>query len=616
MKSIEQLNSISRRSFLGSALAVGAALASPAEAQAPFATAVQRPPDPFPRTPHSVRSSIHVNQVGFLTAESKRAVVVATSKIPNLGFVVVDDAVTPRIRFKGMLTPCEQPASTPAPRGSQLYEARFDELATPGRYRVRLSDGTPSVTFTVDDHLYPQLIPLIHSYFEVQRCGSAKSLGHAECHRDDGIALNGPRAGAAIDGAGGWHDAGDYLKFVTTTSYVTAVMLSTYSRYPQLFRDHRSGARLPTLLAQAKVGLDWLMKMHPAPGEFYYQIGDAADHDRWRLPEQDCTENYPKWKPRTAHHGIGANLAGRTSASLAMAARIYGRFDREYAATCLRHAVEIFELGVANPITVSSLPADFYAERTWTDDMELGAVALFEATGDQAYLRRARDYSLLAGPAHDGLSVYNMHALAHSMLIGHVGGVDRARLVDYLRQDAEILVERSQPPYFLASPYSWGTAANAAGAAVTCQLYAAVASPADSEKYLKLAQSQRDYILGCNPFGRSFLIGAGVNYPQFPHHQIANLRSLELAGALIGGPADVKSLRKEKLALDDCDCSDMTAADPATYSDDLGVYRDAAENYVTNEPANDYTVNFLLMASFWHSGRQLKKGDRENALQT
>ena len=33
--------------------------------------------------------------------------------------------------------------------------------------------------------------------------------------------------------------------------------------------------------------------------------------------------------------------------------------------------------------------------------------------------------------------------------------------------------------------------------------------------------------------------------------------------------------------------------------DEIGVYHDAVQDFVTNEPANDYTAKFLLLTAFY-----------------
>ena len=142
----------------------------------------------------------------------------------------------------------------------------------------------------------------------MQQCGMACAQWHEDCHPDDGTIVGGPRDGQYLNASGGWHDAGDYMKFVETTSYATAMMLFACDNFPQLARNpgHLAASdTTPLLLTHARVGLEWLLKMHPAPNEFYYQVGDESDHNTWRLPEHDNVAKNDKWKPRPVYFGVG-----------------------------------------------------------------------------------------------------------------------------------------------------------------------------------------------------------------------------------------------------------------------------------------------------------------------
>ena len=278
----------------------------------PKQTEKQQEGDVIAAPPSKVRvdARIHLNQVGFLPHEPKRAVVPATGAILGNSFVLVDDAVVPTVRYRGTLT--EYLSTKQYGHYQRHFFADFDGFTRPGRYRLRLSDGHLSVPFTIGADVYEQTVPLILQYFDVQRCGPQLSEHRGPCHEDDGIIVGGPRSGQRIDASGGWHDAGDYLKFVETTSYVAAVMLFAYDHYHAHY-DKALAAwgqinGLPLPLAYARVGLDWLLKMHPHPDEFYYQVGDDTDHDSWRLPEQDTPAQDKNWKPRQVFFGIGANL--------------------------------------------------------------------------------------------------------------------------------------------------------------------------------------------------------------------------------------------------------------------------------------------------------------------
>ena len=597
----------SRRQFLGSVVtgSVGL-LAASGSAKTPTAPASEIHGDvqytPPTKKPIDVR--IHLNQVGCLPHEPKRAIIAATGTILGGGFVVADDAVVPTVRYQGTLTDYRNTPQTPSTHFARHFIADFSPLTRPGRYRLRLSDGHLSFPFTVGGDIYEQLVPLILQYFDVQQCGPQQhSPFRGPCHTDDGLLSGGPRSGQRMDAAGGWHDAGDYLKFVETTSYVAALMLFAYDHYAAHYDRALAGyalrGGLPLPLAYAKVGLDWLLKMHPSPDEFYYQVGDDTDHDAWRLPEQDTRAKNLEWKPRPVFYGIGANLAGRTAAALAMASRLYRPYDAAYAARCLAAAKSVYALGLKHPKIVTTKPFDFYPEDTWHDDMEWGAIELYKAASEPNYLAQALKFAHLAGPAETYTSVYNVHALAHGTLYAHAPAADQKRLLEYLRLDADEIRKHSEAsPYGLGVPYVWGTAEAAAGAAINCLIYARISG---DHRYTEIARCQRDFVLGTNPFSICCLVGAGTQFPLFPHHQVANLKNIELTGAIVGGPADLKTFREQRLSLSKTEFRSQSPSPIPNEdrADQANVYHDVVEDYVTNEPANDYTAKFLLLTAYY-----------------
>ena len=120
-------------------------------------------------------------------------------------------------------------------------------------------------------------------------------------------------------------------------------------------RTHASGT-CRSCCAYARVGLDWLLKMHPSPHEFYYQVGDETDHDTWRLPEDGLRRAQQTWKPRPVYFGVGANLAGRTAVALSIASRLYRPYAPQFAARCLAAAQTVYRLGLENRKVVTTRP--------------------------------------------------------------------------------------------------------------------------------------------------------------------------------------------------------------------------------------------------------------------
>ncbi len=541
---------------------------------------------------------LRVNQVGYRPGDTKVALAMTGQDLGGQAFEVRTSWGAGRA-FTGKVG---------ADRGrygsfAHVYELDFSPLATSGRYVVRIG-GVESPVFPVTDDAHGQLLAKSLLFFRVQRCGAGPARGHAACHLQDGVARGGPADGTRVKADGGWHDAGDYIKFLVTTGYVTHLMLATYLRHPDVFADD-DGNRIPDVLEEARVGLDWMLKLWDAPkGVLYYQVSDASDHGTWRMPEKD-EQVRPVW---ACEAGRGANVAGKAAASLALAAVIWNDpgkpyFDRALVATYLEAAKQIYAYGKKRPSAQPSNPAEFYNERSFADDLALAATALFRATGEQAYLKEAGEFARAAGDA-SALSWSDSHALAHYEL----ARIDPA-YVPEARKHLETALEAARG-FAGADPFRvgirrlhWGSAPDMAGVALQAFWYRDLTGDG---RYLLLAQQQWDYLLGANPWGVCFVGGMGTTWPRHPHHQIADLAGVELTGFWDEGPVPLSAFAGQKITLSRPDAYAAFQADGAVYHDDK-------QDYVTNEPTLDANATGISL-TVWHVASAGAAGDGRRAL--
>jgi hypothetical protein len=527
---------------------------------------------------------LRVNQVGYRPRDTKIALALTDRDLSGQNFEVRTSWGKGRV-FTGKVG---------ADRGrygrfAHVYDLDFSPLATKGRYVVRIG-AAQSPVFPVTEDAHAQLLAKSLLFFRVQRCGAGPARGHAACHSEDGVARGGPADGTHVRADGGWHDAGDYIKFLITTGYATHLMLATYLRHPEAFADDDAN-RIPDVLEEARVGLEWMLNLWDAPkGVLYYQVSDASDHGTWRMPEQDKVAR-PVW---ACEPGRGANVAGKATASLALAAVIWNDpgqpfFDTELARRYLEAARGIYSYGKQWPLAQPSNPAEFYNERSFEDNLALAAAALFRATGDAVYLQEARAFARAAGDA-GALSWSDSHALAHY----EIARVDPS-YVPEARRHLETSLEAARG-YAAADPFRvglqrlhWGSAPDMAGVALQAFWYGDLTGDG---RYLALGQAQWDYLLGANPWGVCFVSGAGTTWPRFPHHQIADLARIELTGFWDEGPASLSQFAGQKITLSRPDAY-------AAFQSEGAVYHDDKEDYVTNEPTLDANATGISLAAWY-----------------
>jgi hypothetical protein len=138
--------------------------------------------------------------------------------------------------------------------------------------------------------------------------------------------------------------------------------------------------------------------------------------------------------------------------------------------------------------------------------------------------------------------------------------------------------------------FDWGSGAQMAGASLEAMWYQSLTG--DSQ-FRPMAIRQRDYLLGNNPWGISMLSGAGTVWPHHPHHQIADLKHMDLPGFWAEGPVTKKTFSDEHIKL-------RVRPDPlAAFQTSGAVYHDDTEDYTTNEPTLDMNATGLAMTAWF-----------------
>jgi endoglucanase len=530
---------------------------------------------------------LRVNQVGYRPGDPKLALALTDRNLAGKAFEVTSHRGE-RVVHRGTVGRDRGRYA----RFAHLYEIALGPLSAAGTYVVRVA-GVGSPPFAVGNDAHSALLAKSLAFFRVQRCGPGPADGHGACHVQDGAARGGPADGMHVRADGGWHDAGDYIKFLVTTGHVTNLLLATYLRHPDVFPDH-DGDRIPDLLEEVRIGVEWIAKLWDAErGVLYYQVSDARDHDTWRRPEKD-TDVRPVW---ACAPGQGGNVAGKAAASLALAAVIWSDRSRPYAdpelaRAWLDAAKQVYAWGKERPAAQPSNPPEFYQERSVDDNLALAAAALFRATGETAYLQEARERARAAGGGR-ALSWSDAHALAHY----EIARADPAYVAEAKRHleatlDAANGFAAADPFRVGLDRLHWGSAPDLMGVALQAFWYRDLTGDG---RYLALALQQWDYLLGLNPWGVCFVNSVGTTWPRHPHHQIADITKIELVGFWNEGPVPRRVFEGRKLTLSRPDAY-------AAFQSEGAVYHDDKEDYVTNEPTLDANAAGLSLTAWYATG--------------
>lgn len=569
--------------------------------------------------PVNKANKIHLraNQIGYLPNEAKIAIAFSHDSIERQQFEIIDTASGKRVWGPKKIS------INAGAWGNFAHHYRLDFTAfeQAGRFKIRIvTTAFESLPFTVGDNAYNSYHELLLAYMRQQRCGYNPFLDEV-CHQQDGRTMYGPMPDSTyIDVSGGWHDAGDYLRYLLTSSNATARLLFSYKENRWKFRDEFNalgqpgGNGIPDVLDEARWGIEWMLKMHPVPDQLFHQVADDRDHTGWDLPYKDVSDYgwgpgsyrvvyYASGKPQ----GLGqyqntstgiANLAGRYAAAMAMAAQIWKNDleDANFASRCLKAAREVYQMGKNQPGCQEGTPCRQpyrYYENTYADDMEWGAAELFTATSDEKYLTDAKAYARQIGATSwmgaDSARHYEYYPFAnlgHYVLHPHVDTTFQDTLATFYRESLnKMLARATNNPYHIAVPFIWCSNNLMANFITHGLLYQQMNG---DERYHQLVLEHRDWLLGRNPWGISAFVGIprnGGNTPQYPHSVIAAETKREITGGLNDGPvygSIYQSLRGIRLLRED----------PfAEFQSDFVVYHDDLGDYSTNEPTMDGTAD-------------------------
>ena len=299
--------------------------------------------------------AIHANQVGYLPALPKKAMVGFYAGSlgemdlgDNTNFKLVD-AATGKEAFTGKLVP-RHDLGFPFECYKSVLEADFSNFKTPGEYRLQVAGLGASYPFFIDDGIAAAFARTYALGIYHQRCGTANELPftrftHEACHTAPAEVptmaarfdfVNQTLAGYAsddnknpdqkapplknvaaslfpfvnkgpVDVRGGHHDAGDYSKYTANSAWFIHYLVFAADNFPGAAElDNlglpESGDGKSDFLQEAKWEADFLAKMQDADGGFYFLVYPRErEYEIDVLPDHgDPQIVYPKTTAATA----------------------------------------------------------------------------------------------------------------------------------------------------------------------------------------------------------------------------------------------------------------------------------------------------------------------------
>ncbi|MCX7934014.1 MAG: glycoside hydrolase family 9 protein, partial [Planctomycetota bacterium] len=207
----------------------------------------------------------------------------------------------------------------------------FSHIARDGIFQA-FCGNEPSPSFAIRDDVYVRILPECLRYLQVQSCGREVPGWHPACHLDDAFVPSEKRYLAA---SGGWHDAGDFRKWVTSTS-LNAISLLVCHR---LWGGRETALGLPEgiFLAEALPAARYFLGVQHESGALYQNIGggEECEHDNLSCR---YTDNIPRSGDERLVWPGWAKPAGKGTALFALYAGALRARDPDLAGRCLAAA--------------------------------------------------------------------------------------------------------------------------------------------------------------------------------------------------------------------------------------------------------------------------------------
>lgn len=557
---------------------------------------------------------IRVNQMGYLEDDIKVAVM-----------LIDKDTISPQdfSQIKIINTSTNESHHVDRVTQTQAWEPMaqslridFSTTTEPGQYYIEAL-GTKSSIITIGNDTYKGAHEIPLYYMRQQRCGYNPSLNDS-CHTHDGrLVLSGNDDGQYVDVTGGWHDASDYLQYLTTSANAVYQMLFAYTQSPTVWGDSfdatgRKGANgVPDILDEARWGLQWMLKMNPNDTLFLNQIADDRDHRFAGLPADDPVDyGWGEGKERPVYPCCGrpyglqgnyndskglASSVGKFSSSFGLGAKVFETIDADFAAELRLRAINAYNVAKANPGACQTAPCVspyYYEEDNYVDDMELAAAQMYQSTGDPRYLLDAVEYGrqepvtpwMGADSAHH-YQWYPFVNIGHAMLAMDRNKKVSEEFIRNMRSGLQRVADRANGNAFMHGiPFIWCSNNLTVAFITQAMLYREITG---DNSYREIETAMRDWLFGVNPWGKCMIVGLphDGDYPRDPHSALTNLHQIQVTGGIVDGPVYgniFNSLKGVHLRNED---------KYARFQNSIVVYHDDYADYSTNEPTMDGTAS-------------------------
>ncbi len=476
---------------------------------------------------------IYVNQAGYYGSSVKHATLTSSSHYELLnkdGKVVKEGNV--KLSFDEN-------------SGEEAGIIDFSDITETGTYYFKDAEGNKSCSFVISDDHYDEALKAALKMFYFQRCGMELEEKYAgrfkrkACHLGDAFDLLNPERKMKMHG--GWHDAGDFGRYVTAAAVALGHLLYGFElEREQLSIDvniPESGGKYPDILAECKYELDWMLLMQEEDGGVHHKATSMNFCD-FIMPSDD--------ELPVAVTPVSSLATADLAAVMALAARIYKEFDEEYAAVLKAASLKSWNWLLENPSFIFENPKEVltgtYYDRSDADERFWAAMEIYRSEKDDKAKFIIQDtmelkVNLTALGWADVGGFASLCCLTGGEEIFGSDLYNRIKLKWMDEADRLKQLSESNAFEFTLRPreFTWGSnMVVLMNAMILCYAHELTTDAS----YLEAAKAQLDYIFGRNAMNLSYVTGIGENAFRNPHNRpgIADGIDDPIPGFVSGGP--------------------------------------------------------------------------------
>ena len=506
--------------------------------------------------------------------------------------------------------------------GDDTYIFDFSDVCQEGKYQIvnKNDESDKSDVFVINDNVYGQLHKDLIKCLYYQRCGCELKAEHAGiythpiCHTGKAVLLEDYYdyiAGKRLDEIkeydmqGGWHDAGDFGRYISPAAVTVGHLLYAFELFEDSFSQSlnipESGNGIPDVLNEAKYEIDWMLKMQAPDGGAYHKL-TAHNHADFIMPQED--------HDKFIIFPVSSMATGDYCASMAVASRVYRKYDSVFADKCLEAARKSYEwlknndyVGFKNPEGSNTGEYDDVCdldERMWAYAEMLRTDANGNVAEYKAMLEKLV-YSDIPKTDFGWTDVSGFTLLSCLTDAQHRAGKDIEKaLMQALYAEADRLVDianlNGYETTMLPEDYVWGSNMVVANRSILLILAAILADRKDdygissnngAEEYKICSEACLHYLLGRNALGRSYITGFGEHAYHNPHNRVTECDGIDdpMPGWVSGGPFKTP-----------CDPDALSIIEPGTKP--MKCHADVVGSYSTNEITIYWNSPVVFMTAY------------------